>query len=373
MQPSTSAIPTRRRTRHDHCAGGNSEKKQRMLHRPQTSPGSRQPTSPASPGKMPPPTPVAPPPQIQAKTQRGSGHTGAGNSKRETEDASPPSNTPTVEITSTSDTAMSEANPHTCVTAPTDPTEETKEPGYTDRVARKGKQKTRHHPPAPQKPKQHPPTAPPEETPPSTLVAPPPRTRTRKRRDQGTPEPVFPTQTTATSAGTQPLARANTKSHTQHSTTDRGPAPQTAGTQGTEEGKFSPVGKGSRPEQRRNRRKVCNRRRRTPLVCTSRFHPTSSHSPLPATGRSGIRSHHLWPPWSSTDYRADAREVPFRHHLKATSETTCSLVGAESSNGPPANVSPCYQPTSSNPGKSSRWISTIWERGLKLGIDTSLL
>ena len=109
------------------------KKKQTMLHRPQTSHGSRQPTSPASPGKMPPPTPVAPPPQIQAKTQKGSGHTGADNSKRETEDASPPSNTPTVEITSTSDTAMSEANPHTCVIAPTDPTEETKEPGYTDR------------------------------------------------------------------------------------------------------------------------------------------------------------------------------------------------------------------------------------------------
>ena len=41
---------------------------------------------------------------------------------------------------------------------------------------------------------------------------------------------------------------------------------------------------------------------------------------------------------------------------------------------PPANVSPCYQPASSNPGKSSRWISTTtWERGLRLGIDTFLL
>ena len=42
------------------------KRKQRMLHRSRTSHGSRQPTPPASPGKMPPPTPVAPPPQTQA-------------------------------------------------------------------------------------------------------------------------------------------------------------------------------------------------------------------------------------------------------------------------------------------------------------------
>ena len=40
------------------------------------------------------------------------------------------------------------------------------------------------------------------------------------------------------------------------------------------------------------------------------------------------------------------------------------------SKDPPANASPCYQPASSNPGKSSRWISTTWERGLRLEIKT---
>ena len=108
--------------------------------------GSRQPTPPASPGKMPPPAPVAPPPQTQEKTQRN--------------------------------------------------------PGTQAVITRKGKQRTCRHSPAPQKPKQPPPTAPPEETPHSTPVASPPRTRTRKRRDQDTSEPMPPTQETATPADT---------------------------------------------------------------------------------------------------------------------------------------------------------------------------
>ena len=108
--------------------------------------GSGQPTPPASPGKMRPPAPVAPPPQTQVKTQRN--------------------------------------------------------PGTRAVITRKGKQRTCRHSPAPQKPKQHPPTAPPEETPPLTPVAPPPRTRTRKRRDQDTLEPMPPTQETATPTDT---------------------------------------------------------------------------------------------------------------------------------------------------------------------------
>ena len=59
------------------------------------------------------------------------------------------------------------------------------------------------HPLTPQESRQPPPTAPPEEMPPRpTPVAPPPRTRTRKQKDQSTPDPMFPTQETATSADT---------------------------------------------------------------------------------------------------------------------------------------------------------------------------
>ena len=48
-----------------------------------------------------------------------------------------------------------------------------------------------------------PPTAPPGEmTPPLTPVAPPPRARTRKQKDQDTPDPTFPNQATATATDT---------------------------------------------------------------------------------------------------------------------------------------------------------------------------
>ena len=43
--------------------------------------------------------------------------------------------------------------------------------------------------------------APTGDMPPPPRVAPPPRTRTRKQKDQDTPDPMFPTQATATSAG----------------------------------------------------------------------------------------------------------------------------------------------------------------------------
>ena len=80
--------------------------------------------------------------RIQLRPDHGAG----GNSERETEDASPPSNTPRVETTPIYGATRSDATP--------------------------------------------------------TPVAPPPRTRKRKQKDQGTPEPMFPTQETATSAET---------------------------------------------------------------------------------------------------------------------------------------------------------------------------
>ena len=82
-------------------------------------------------------------------------------------------------------------------------------------VTRKGKPRMLHHPPTPQKSRQSPPTAPPGAMPTPTRAAPLPRTRTRKQRDQGTPEPMFPTQETATSAETALRVRVNTKAHTQ--------------------------------------------------------------------------------------------------------------------------------------------------------------
>ena len=58
-----------------------------------------------------------------------------------------------------------------------------------------------HHPPTPQESRQPPPTAPPGAIPTPTRAAPPPRTRTRKQRDQGTPEPMLPTQETVLGCG----------------------------------------------------------------------------------------------------------------------------------------------------------------------------
>ena len=69
-------------------------------------------------------------------------------------------------------------------------------------VTRKGKQRMLPHPPTPQESRQPPPTAAPGEMPPPTPVAPPPRTRVRNQRDQGTPDPMSPTQETTTSAET---------------------------------------------------------------------------------------------------------------------------------------------------------------------------
>ena len=57
-------------------------------------------------------------------------------------------------------------------------------------------------------------TAPPGTVSTPTRAAPPPRTQTRKQRDQGTPEPMFPTQEIA-SRQRQLLVRANINAHTQ--------------------------------------------------------------------------------------------------------------------------------------------------------------
>ena len=70
-------------------------------------------------------------------------------------------------------------------------------------VTRKGEKRMLHHPPIPQQSRQPPPTAPSGEMPsPPTPVTLPPRTRTRKPKGQGTPEPIFPTQVTTTSGET---------------------------------------------------------------------------------------------------------------------------------------------------------------------------
>ena len=72
-------------------------------------------------------------------------------------------------------------------------------------VTRKGKQRMLQsdHSPSPQETRQPPPPAPPGEMPPPrTPVAPPLSTRTRKQKDQGTPDSMFPSQETATSAET---------------------------------------------------------------------------------------------------------------------------------------------------------------------------
>ena len=53
--------------------------------------------------------------------------------------------------------------------------------------------------------------------------------------------------------------------------------------------------------------------------------------------------------------------------LKATSETTCFLAGAEGSNDPPPSVSPCYQLALSSPGKSLKRTSTTVEARSEAG------
>ena len=69
-------------------------------------------------------------------------------------------------------------------------------------VTPKGEPRMLHHPPTPQEWRQLTSTAPSRAMPPSTPVAPPPWTRTRRQKDQGTTKPMFPTQETATLAET---------------------------------------------------------------------------------------------------------------------------------------------------------------------------
>ena len=75
-------------------------------------------------------------------------------------------------------------------------------PAIAPVVTRKGIQRMLHQSPTPQTSRQPPPTAPPGAMPPPTPVTPPSRTRTRKQRDQGIPESMFPTQETARLAQT---------------------------------------------------------------------------------------------------------------------------------------------------------------------------
>ena len=78
-------------------------------------------------------------------------------------------------------------------------------------------------------------------------------------------------------------------------------------------------------------------------------------------------------PQSSTDYRADAKEVP----LDITQERRPGLraflrVPKAQYIHQPARRH-VTSPASSNPGKFSRWTSTTGERGWKLGTNMSLL
>ena len=116
--------------------------KQRILHHPQTSQDSRQPTPPASPGATPPPTPVAPPPRIRTKTQRDpgtsavitrKGHPPTPQQSRQPPPPAPPGARPT----------PAPVSPH-----PRTLTRKQNNPGTSAGVTRKGKQRMRHHPPA---------------------------------------------------------------------------------------------------------------------------------------------------------------------------------------------------------------------------------
>ena len=177
-------------------------------------------------------------------------------------------------------------------------------------VTQKGKQRMLHHPPTPQESIQPQPTAPSGPMPPPTPVPSPPRTRTRKQRDQGTPEPMFPSQETTTSADTA----LNQGEH-------QGPYPTIVQRIADLLRKTQELVKRQRGDSHLLKKKYKiwiteepggkgSRRRWTPLVCTPRFHPTPSHPPLPGARHPCIRPHHLWLPRSSTDYRADAKEVP---------------------------------------------------------------
>ena len=90
----------------------------------------------------------------------------------------------------------------------------------------------------------------------------------------------------------EPLSGRTPRPIPNYGTTSRRPAPQTTGTHKAADGGVPLIQKGTRPGQLRNRGGIC------------------SHPPLPGTRHLGIRPHHLWPPRSSTDYRADAKEVP---------------------------------------------------------------
>ena len=167
-----------------------------------------------------------------------------------------------------------------------------------------------HHPPTSQESRQPPPKAPPGAMPPPTPVAPPPRTRTRKRRNHSTPEPMLLTQETATSAET---ALSQGEHQGPYPTmvqriTDLLHKPQELMTRQKEDshllGKVRDLNNGGTAGE------YVTHDDGLLWYAPPRFHPTPGHPPLPGTRHPGIRPHNLWPPRSSTDYRADAKKVP---------------------------------------------------------------
>ena len=126
---------------------------------------------------------------------------------------------------------------------------------------------------------------------PPTPVAPPPRTRTRNQKDQGTLDPTFPTQATAMS--TNIVFSQGER---------RGPYPTMV---------QRVAGLLRKPQELMKRQReyfhlmeniqdldsggigggICNQRRWTSLVQTSRFHSMLGYSPLPGTRHSGSCLH----------------------------------------------------------------------------------
>ena len=172
-------------------------------------------------------------------------HSAGGNSKGETEDASPSSHTPRVETTPTYSATRSDANPNTCGTTSTDLNKKTKRPGHN-----------------------------------GTYV---PHSRDRLSAEialsQGEHQGLNPTTV-------QRIADLLRKSQ-ELMKRQRGDSHLFRKVQEPDSGGIGGIG---------------NRRRWTTLVYTPRFHPTPSHSPFPGTRHPGTCPYHLWPSRSSPDY-----------------------------------------------------------------------
>ena len=231
-----------------------------------------------------------------------------------------------------------------------------------------------YHSPTLQESRPPPPTAPPGEMPPpSTPVAPPPQTRTRKQKDQDTPDPMFPAQATTTSADTalsqvehlgpyptmvqqiagllrkpqEPMKWQREDSHLLGNIQDLDNGGTGGGYVTDDDGLLWYAPPGSI---------LCLAVPRSLVPSIMTFvHTTFGHP--------GV----AW----TTELIHEGSTIG--HRTKGKPEATCFLAGAKVSRDPPASVSPCYQFATSSPGKSLKWTSTTWERGRKPGTNTSSL